>query len=97
MFAGSELQERRVDDADKNSQQNQMFDKSAHKVSTISSLGGATKSGSEAQRNKFPSATTTKGSQVLRRHMQNKRSSAKKAQDATRELLNGTMPINLPA
>ena len=48
MFAGSELQERRVDDIEKNSQQNQMFDKSAHKVSTISSLGGATKSGSEA-------------------------------------------------
>ena len=78
MFAESEVQERRADEPDSGVQQNQLFDKSAHKVSTLSSLC-ATKSGSEQQKKKFPSATTTKGSQVLKRHMRMKQSSAKKA------------------
>jgi len=57
-------------------------------------LGGATKSVLDSQTNKKASATTTKGSNVLRSHIKKKKSDAKN--EVNQEFMNSSMPITLP-
>ena len=57
-------------------------------------MGHATKSALDSQTNKIASATTTKGSNVLRSHIKNKKSDVK--HEINQEFMNSSMPINLP-
>ncbi len=98
VFAGSDLEQYKPNETQADSKQNDtafkgFCDQSAQKVSTISSLGGGTKSIIE-NNGKNPSASTTKGSQIIRQHMKRKRSQAK--EDAHEQFLNSSMPIALP-